>query len=165
MLRIVRFALLFSLLANPLPHSLLSGMTTWIQDASTTGAAGLMNLLGFTLIRQGNVIQVPGAVLEVAAACSGFHKFLSLSAFTILYAYLFTDNNRVRLALLASVLPIALIANVLRIAGLIAAASGGGLSALHMAHDLAEYLAIILAFGLLVLLGRSLGCRTLRFDL
>ncbi len=165
MLRIVRFAIVFSLLANPLPHSLLSGMTVWIQNASTVGAAGLMDLLGFTLVRNGNVIQVPGAVLEVAAACSGFHKFLSLSAFTLLYGYLFTESNRVRLILLICVLPIALIANVLRIAGLIAAATSGGLHALHAAHDMAEYLAILLAFGLLVLLGRSLGCRNLRFSL
>ena len=165
MLRIDRFALIFSLLANPLPHSLLSGMTVWIQNASTLGAAGIMDLLGFTLVRNGNVIQVPGAVLEVAAACSGFHKFLSLSAFTLLYGYLFTESNRIRLILLVCVLPIALIANVLRIAGLIAAATTGGLSALHAAHDMAEYLAILLAFGLLVLLGRSLGCRNLRFSL
>ena len=165
MLRIVRFAIVFSLLANPLPHSLLSGMTIWIQNASTLGAAGLMDLLGFTVVRNGNVIQVPGAVLEVAAACSGFHKFLSLSAFTLLYGYLFTDNNRIRLILIVCVLPIALIANILRIAGLIAAASGGGLSALHAAHDMAEYMAILLAFALLVLLGRSLGCRNLRFSL
>ena len=46
MLRIVRFAIVFSLLANPLPHSLLSGMTVWIQNARTLGAAGLMDLLG-----------------------------------------------------------------------------------------------------------------------
>ena len=163
--RIIRFALAFSVLANPLPHSLLSGMTVWIQNASTSGAATLMDLMGFTLVRNGNVIQVPGAVLEVAAACSGFHKFLSLSAFTLLYGYLFTDNNRVRLVLMACVLPIALIANILRIAGLIAVASSGGIDALHHAHDMAEYLAILLAFGLLVLLGRGLGCRTLRFSL
>jgi exosortase len=165
MLRIVRFAIVFSLLANPLPHSLLSGMTVWIQNASTLGAAGLMDILGFTVVRNGNVIQVPGAVLEVAAACSGFHKFLSLSAFTLLYGYLFTESNRIRLILMVCVLPIALIANILRIAGLIGAATSGGLTALHAAHDMAEYLAILLAFGLLVLLGRSLGCRNLRFSL
>ena len=165
LLRLVRFPLMFSLLANPLPHSLLAGMTVWIQSASTVGAADLMSLLGFTLVRTGNVIQVPGAVLEVAQACSGFHKFLSLSAFTILYGYLFTADNRVRLLLLASVLPIALLANILRISGLIAVAGSGGLTALHTAHDMAEYLAIILAFGLLALLGRSLHCRTLRFSL
>jgi len=165
MLRIVRFALLFSLLANPLPHSLLNNMTIWIQSASTTGAAILMSLLGFTLIRSGNVIHVPGADLEVAQACSGFHKFLSLTAFTLLYSYLFTTNRTARLILMLSVLPLALLVNVLRISGLIAFASSGGLTALHAAHDGAEYSAIVLAFGLLVLLGRSLGCRVIRFSL
>ena len=161
----VRFALLFSLLAAPLPHTLLNTVTLWIQNASTVGAAGLMTALGYPIIKNGNVIQVPGATLEVAAACSGFHKLLSLTAFTLLYAYLFTGNQGKRLVLLGSVLPLALLVNILRISGLIAVASSGGLTALHQAHDAAEYCAIALAFGILLLIGRSLGCKNIRFSL
>lgn len=165
MLPFVRFVLFFSLLAYPLPHSVLNGMTVKIQSASTEGATALMSALGYPLIRQGNVIQVPGAMLEVAEACSGFHKLLSLTAFTLLYSYLFTTSQGKRLVLLLAVLPIALLVNILRISGLIAVAAGGGLTALHAAHDGAEYCAIALAFGLLILLGRILGCRTMRFSL
>ena len=165
MLPLVRFTILFSLLAYPLPHSLLNGMTIGVQSASTNGATALMTFLGYPLIKQGNVIQVPGASLEVAEACSGFHKLLSLTAFTLLYSYLFTSTQWKRLILIASVVPLALLVNILRISGLIAAASGGGLEALHKAHDGAEYCAIALAFGLLILLGRVLGCRTMRFYL
>ena len=123
----VRFALLFSLLAYPLPHAILNGMTIRIQSASTDGAAALMTTLGYPLIRQGNVIQVPGAMLEVAEACSGFHKLLSLTAFTLLYSYLFTTSQWKRIILIAAVLPLALLVNILRISGLIAFAAGGGL--------------------------------------
>ena len=165
MLPFTRFPILFSLLAYPLPHSLLSGMTVAIQAASTKGAFSLMSLLGYPLLIHGNVIQVPGATLEVAEACSGFHKLLSLTAFTLLYAYLFTESQPKRLILILAVLPIALLANIARIAGLIGVASSGGLEALHKAHDGAEYCAIALAFGLLILLGRILGCRTMRFSL
>ena len=164
MLPLVRFAILFSFLAYPLPHSLLNGMTVKIQSASTDGATGLMSALGYPLIKQGNVIQVPGAMLEVAEACSGFHKLLSLTAFTLLYSYLFTISQWKRLFLIAAVLPLALLVNILRISGLIASAAAGGLPALHKAHDAAEYCAIALAFGLLILLGRILGCRTMRFS-
>ena len=104
-------------------------------------------------------------MLEVAEACSGFHKLLSLTAFTLLYSYLFTTSQSKRLVLLLAVLPLALLVNILRISGLIAVASSGGLTALHKAHDGAEYCAIALAFGLLILLGRILGCRTMRFSL
>ena len=165
MLPLVRFAILFSLLAYPLPHSVLNGMTVKIQVASTNGATALMSALGYPLIQQGNVIQVPGAILEVAQACSGFHKLLSLTAFTLLYSYLFTTSQWKRLILILAVLPLALLVNILRISGLIAAAAAGGLPALHRAHDTAEYCAIALAFGLLIGLGRILGCRTMRFSL
>ena len=165
MLPLVRFAILFSLLAAPLPHSVLNGMTLKIQSASTNGAATLMSLLGYPLILQGNVIQVPGAMLEVAQACSGFHKLLSLTAFTLLYSYLFTASQGKRLILILAVVPLALLVNILRISALIAAAAAGGLPLLHQFHDPAEYGAIALAFGLLILLGRGLGCRTMRFSL
>ncbi len=165
MLPFVRFAILFSLLAYPLPHSVLAGMTTKIQYASTDGATALMKVLGYPLIQQGNVIQVPGAILEVAEACSGFHKLLSLTAFTLLYSYLFTTSQWRRLILLLAVLPLALLVNVMRIAFLIAVSADGGLPMLHKWHDGAEYGAIALAFGLLVVLGRVLGCRTMRFSL
>lgn len=165
MLPLVRFTLLFSLLAYPLPHSILNGMTVKIQSASTDGATWLMSALGYPLIKHGNVIQVPGAMLEVAEACSGFHKLLSLLAFTLLYSFLFTTSQVKRVVLLAAVLPLALLVNILRISGLIAVASSGGIAALHAAHDGAEYSAIALAFGLLILLGRILGCRTMRFSL
>ena len=165
MLPFVRFAIFFSILAYPLPHSVLNGMTLWVQNASTEGSTALMSALGYPLIKQGNVIQVPGAMLEVAEACSGFHKLLSLTAFTLLYSYLFTTSQWKRLVLLLAVLPLALLVNILRISGLIAVAAGGGLEALHKAHDGAEYCAIALAFGLLLLLGKGLGCRTMRFSL
>jgi exosortase/archaeosortase family protein len=88
-----------------------------------------------------------------------------LTAFTLLYAYLFTTSQPKRLVMLAAVLPLALLVNILRISGLIGVAASGGLTALHAAHDGAEYLAIGLAFGILLLLGRSLGCRNIRFSL
>ena len=165
MLPFVRFAILFSLLAYPLPHTILAGMTTKIQSASTDGATALMSALGYPLIKTGNVIQVPGVMLEVAEACSGFHKLLSLTAFTLLYSYLFTASQGKRLVLILAVLPLALLVNILRISGLIAVAAKGGVEALHAAHDGAEYCAIALAFALLLLLGKALGCRTMRFSL
>ena len=162
--RIVRFPVLFLLFAGHLPNTLLATLTGAIQQLSTVGAATIMDALGFTVMRHGNLILVPGATLEVATACSGFHTLISLLAFATLYGYLFTTDMVKRSLLLAAAVPIALLANMLRIAALVIAADVGGTPLLHHVHDPAEIAAILFAFLCFVLIGRRLGCRTVRFS-
>jgi exosortase len=159
----VQFSVWFLLFAAPIPNSFLGPITGQIQWYSTTGAHLLMSSLGYPVMQQGNVLQVPGATLEVANACSGFHKLISLLAFAAIYGHLFLESfgKRALLALLA--LPIALLVNVLRISGLVAASIYGGLPGLHAFHDPAEYVAIGLSFVLFVLAGKKLGCKTTLF--
>ena len=155
--RLVQFPVWFLLFAAPLPNVVLGHLTGTIQGFSTLGASEGMGLLGCPVLRHGNVIQVPGATLEVATACSGFHKLISLLAFSAIYGYLFLDTTAKRAALLLLAIPIALVVNILRISGLMTAAMAGGLPLLHQAHDPAEIVAILIAFGLFVLLGKKLS--------
>jgi len=158
---LAQFSVWFLLFAAPLPNVWLGHVTGTIQAISTVGASSLMSLLGFPVLRHGNVLSVPGATLEVANACSGFHKMVSLLAFAALYGFLSTESLPKRLLLLAAALPIALMANVLRISSLIGAATGGGLPLLHVFHDPAEVVAIGIAFCLFIAIGKGIGCSTL----
>ncbi len=160
--RVVCFPVCFLLFAAPLPNTLLSETTLWIQQVSTTGTVWLATLLGYSLIQHGNVLQVPGLTVEIAEACSGFHKLISLGAFAMLYGYVYQASLPQRLILAALVFPIAIFSNVLRITALIAAGSAWGLPGMHAAHDPAEYCAIFIAFVMFVVAGRLLGCRTLK---
>ena len=155
--KVTQFSVWFLLFAAPIPNSFLGPLTGQIQWFSTLGAAGIMTTLGFPVIQHGNVLQVPGASLEVATACSGFHKLISLLAFAAIYGHLFLDTLPKRLLLLVLSVPIALLVNVLRICGLVAATIYGGLPGLHALHDPAEIVSIVLAFVLFVLAGRTLG--------
>jgi EpsI family protein len=159
--KIVQFSVWFLLFAAPIPNSFLGPLTGQIQGLSTTGAAMIMGTLGYPVIQQANVLQVPGASLEVATACSGFHKLISLLAFAAIYGHLFLDSSGKRSLLILMAIPIALLVNVLRICGLVAAAIYGGLPLLHATHDPAEIVAIGVSFVLFVLVGTKLGCKTL----
>lgn len=161
--KVVQFPVWFLLFAAPIPNSFLGPVTGQIQWYSTTGAAFIMSTLGYPVIQQVNVLQVPGATLEVATACSGFHKLISLLAFASIYGHLFLDSLGKRAVLLLLAVPIALLMNVLRISCLVAAAIYGGLHGLHLLHDPAEYAAIGLSFVLFVLAGKKLGCKTTLF--
>jgi len=157
----VQFSVWFLLFAAPIPNSFLGPLTGQIQGYSTTGAETIMSTLGYPVVQHANVLQVPGATLEVATACSGFHKLISLLAFAAIYGHLFLDSFGKRALLLFMAVPIALLVNVLRISGLVAAAIYGGLPGLHALHDPAEYVAIGLSFVLFVLVGKKIGCKTL----
>lgn len=155
--KVTQFSVWFLLFAAPIPNSFLGPLTGQIQWFSTIGAAEVMTTLGFPVIQHGNVLQVPGASLEVATACSGFHKLISLLAFAAIYGHLFLNTLPKRTLLLFLSVPIALLVNVLRICGLVAATIYGGLPGLHATHDPAEIVSIILAFVLFVLAGKALG--------
>ncbi len=158
--KIVHFPVWFLLFAAPIPNSFLGPLTGQIQGYSCTGAAIIMTTLGFPVIQHANVLQVPGASLEVATACSGFHKLISLLAFAAIYGHLFLDTpvKRTLLVLLAG--PIALLVNVLRICSLVAATIYAGLPGLHATHDPAEYAAIGVSFVLFIFAGKKLGSKT-----
>jgi len=163
MWRITRFAVVFLVFAAPLPYRIIDPPSKWIRSASTTGAAVTMQSLGYTLLQKGNKIEVPGYALEVADVCSGFKKTVALLAFSLLYGYMFAVGAGTRVLLFLAAVPIGILANIFRVSGLIAITVAGGLPALHVAHDWGEIVALGFAFVLFVLVGKALGCRTLRF--
>jgi len=162
---VARFPVCFLFWAGPLPAAVYGPISAWIQTISTRGAAELMTFLGYTLLRIGNQIQLPGYALEVAEACSGFKKLIALIAFSLLYGYMFPIGWVKRLILLFCAIPIALLANVLRVSALIAVCSAGRETALHRAHDLAEFGALIFSFLLFVMVGKLLKCNTPKFSI
>ncbi len=56
--RLVRYPIWFLLFAGPLPNRIMYPLTVWIQNVSTVGAADLMSILGYPLLRHGNLIQI-----------------------------------------------------------------------------------------------------------
>lgn len=159
MWRLVRFPVLFVLFAGTWPNRLIEPINLKIQSLSAVGAAHVMAFLGYTVMREGNRIEIPGYVVEVADICSGYKKTIALLAFAFLYGYVMETTLAKRIILCVAAIPIAVAANVLRVAGLIAVTSAWGDKGLHRAHDPAEMIALGIAFVLFIWLGKVLGCR------
>lgn len=118
--RAFAFPLFFSLFMIPLPGILVDATTgplkLWISKLATN----FLYLLGFPIGRSGVAIVIGPYHLLVADACSGLHSMFSLSALGILFLYLVHYRNPFRNALIiASILPIAFAANVVRVIVLI----------------------------------------------
>jgi exosortase len=99
----------------PLPAIIYYQITFPLQLlASRLGARGLV-LLNVPTVREGNLLILPNCTLEVVEACSGVRSLLSLLAAVVGYAYLAEPAIWKRCVLVASVIPIVILSNGLRL--------------------------------------------------
>src|ERR1035438_6953140 len=78
-------------------------------------ATFILQTVGVPALREGNVIHLPFMSLEVVEACSGLRSLLSLFTLSIIYGYLMEKRVWVRVVLAFLTVPIAVVANGLRI--------------------------------------------------
>src|SRR5437899_12146007 len=79
-------------------------------------AAGLLTLSGVGVIRSGNILDVGGHQVAVEEACNGIRYLLPLGFVAVVFAYIADSKSWMRVALLASAVPIAIAANAVRVA-------------------------------------------------
>lgn len=115
--RAVFFAWLFLLFMIPIPAIVFNQITFPLQLLASRAAADTLPLLGVPVLREGNIIQLPAMALEVAEACSGIRSLMSLATLAIIYGYLLETRTSIRVTLALASIPIAVIANSLRIIG------------------------------------------------
>ena len=116
-LHAVLFPWLFLLLMIPIPNIIFNQITFPLQLLASKAAAFVLPLLGVPVLREGNVIQLPAMTLEVAEACSGIRSLMSLATLSIIYGYLLETRISTRVILAIAAIPIAVLANGLRIIG------------------------------------------------
>jgi exosortase D (VPLPA-CTERM-specific) len=115
--RAVLFPWAFLILMIPLPNLILQKFTFPLQMLASKMSTFLLQVIGVPALREGNVIHLPYMSLEVAEACSGIRSLLSLLTLAIIYGYLMEKRNWVRVVLACAAIPIAVVANGLRIFG------------------------------------------------
>jgi exosortase len=117
-LRLIAFPLLLFLLVIPLPAIVINRVAFPLQLLASRAAEGVLTVSGVPVLREGNVLMLPHAALEVAEACSGIRSLASLIALALIVGRMRLRERtaaRVLMALLA--IPIAVLANMLRVAG------------------------------------------------
>src|SRR5207244_8827893 len=86
--------------------------------------------------------------LEVVEACSGIRSLVSLITLGIVYSYFVDNRLGVRLAIVLSTIPVAIVANGMRIAGTgIAAQYYGPSAAEGFFHEFSGWVVFVVAFA------------------
>jgi exosortase len=112
------FPLLFLLLTIPPPTAVVEGATQLLKVGSTETVAALFTLTGTPYYRTGFVFTLPDFAIEVADECSGIRSSIGLLLTTLLASHTFLQRGMTKTALLAAVLPIAILKNGIRIVSL-----------------------------------------------
>ncbi len=110
------FPLLFLILMIPLPGPLVDGLTGPLKQNISELAETVLYWAGYPIARSGVTLSIGPYQLLVADACSGLNSMFSLSAMGLLYLYLMRYTSWTRNSvMIASLLPIAFFANLLRV--------------------------------------------------
>lgn len=143
---------LCTLLLMIAPPSFIIDRTT-LQLQLVASRLGELSLeaLGFSVLREGNILEMVGEKLAVAEACSGIRSLMALIFLAVVYNFFFVPQKRVRAILMVSVVPIAILCN----AGRIVATGVVGQYNRELAHGMlhATFGYFGLALGALLLFG------------
>jgi len=115
-LRAMLFPILFLMFCIPLPGVWLVALTESLKVLASVAAEHSLWWMGYPVARTGVMLQIGSYQLLVADACSGLHSLISLAALGLLYLNIAGKRAWFHvLVLVASLIPIALAANVVRI--------------------------------------------------
>ncbi|HEY0648188.1 MAG TPA: exosortase V [Phenylobacterium sp.] len=114
------FPIFYLGLLLPVPGWMLDEFTAPLKLLVSTLAAGVVVPFGIPLVQEGVTMTVGPYQLLVEDACSGLNSLIGLIAITMFYIYLLRNAGwRYSLFLVALIIPVAIIANVIRIVFLI----------------------------------------------
>ena len=157
------FALVYFVFMIPLPASLVDSLTGPLKQWISAIVVELLYRLGYPISRTGVILTIGQYQMLVADACSGLRSMFSLAALGTLFMHLMGRRSMLHnVIMLASILPIAFAANIVRVMALVLITyhfgDEAGQGFLHGAAGIVLMLvALACFFGLDALLVRWLG--------
>ncbi len=157
-LRLLAFPCALLLLTIPIPAIIVSRLTMSLQLTASALTETLLTAAGVPVLREGNVLVLSSATLQVADACSGIRSLMALLTLGVIVARAAPRRWPERAMVIASTFPIAVIVNAARVtASAIAAHLYGEAAVEGFAHDMVGWLAFCGALGLLILSTRVIA--------
>lgn len=151
------FPIFFLLAMIPLPLVLIGNLTVKLKLFAAQCATFLLNRIGFTSIQDGNIIRMPNSFVTVGAPCSGLRSLIALLTLGLIFAYAMRVSYIKKGLFLLSAVPIAILANILRIMMLAIVNDLYGEKAVSgFFHDFSGFLVFAFAFAGLFIVNKML---------
>ena len=153
-LRVAWFLVLYVVFMIPLPSVLVDAITGPLKQWVSVIVESILYAVGYPIARNGVTMTIGQYQLLVADACSGLNSMFSLTALGTLFMYITARKSNLHNAImLASILPIAFAANILRVIVLVLVTyhlgDEAGQGFLHGAAGMVLMLSALMTFFLL----------------
>jgi exosortase len=156
-LRVLIFPLAFMLLMVPLPAIIFNKIAFPLQLLASNVGEYTIRSMDIPILREGNVLILANAKLEVAEACSGIRSLVSLFTLGLVFGYFVDRRVWVRSVIALSAIPVAILANGLRVASAgVAAHNFGSAGAEGLFHEFSGWVVFVIAFLMMFALQRLL---------
>lgn len=158
MLRSIWFPLLYLAFTLPPPDTVVAAVTQPIKIGISTFAVAFLHAFGYPIASSGVTIQIAQYELLVAAACAGLNSIVTLGALCLFYVYLrHRSNLKAFLVVCVAIVPVAMLANFVRVLVLILVTYYlGEAAAQGFVHDLAGLTLFAVALGTIFAIDRVL---------
>jgi exosortase len=151
-LRALLFPISFLLFMIPVPDFIFDLMIGPLQLTASMIGKIILRILGVPVLRDGIYLHLVSFSVEVDKSCSSMHSLIALSALSFVIAYLMMDSMGERIMIVASSIPLAIIANGFRLVLIIMLALWTGeMIFKSFFHPLSGKLFFLLALFILVL--------------
>ena len=157
LLRATALPLGFLLFMVPPPGFVQDRLLIGLKSLVIQASVEVLQLTGHTVVAAGNRLLVPGHELFMADACSGLTTIVTLLPLGAIIACFFSHGWARRAVILCSIIPLAVVLNIVRvIATVVLVGKIGEQAAVGLAHESLGFATFLLGTGGLLGLAKSM---------
>jgi exosortase len=116
--RRLAFPIGYLLLLVPPPMGILDAVTLPMRHGASVATEAVLQLAGYPIFRHGLLLSMGEHDIFMGQPCSGFRSLITMLSLALVYVHLTGGPLRKQLVLVGSIVPLALLGNVIRIIAL-----------------------------------------------
>jgi exosortase len=134
------------------PTFIFERLTLSLQLLASRMGEFFLEALGYSVLREGNILEMVGIKLSVEEACSGIRSLVAIFFMCVLYNYFFVEGRSMKALLLVMAIPVAILGNAVRIVATGVASQYNPALVSGAAHEAFGYVSVVAAaFGVVAL--------------
>ena len=145
MIRELVYPLCTLLLMITPPTFIFERLTLSLQLLASRLGEVCLEALGYSVLREGNILEMVGIKLSVEEACSGIRSLVAIFFMCVLYNFFFVQGRSMKALLLVMAIPVAILGNAVRIVATGVAGQYDPALVSGAAHEAFGYVSVVAA--------------------